>query len=263
MQLDSVAYNVKGKESRKMKKSVLIILTVAGLLCAGTLQIPNHNKAAASARVSEAEDPQQPPSNFTLMPRIVSISTGDVSRKSNRKDSDGFDLPPWDRVEVAGLYFKQRPVSGALVTVVPLGVNIEPVDVKIAKAKACERMLEELPIQCEVELAPLTLRAFFEYEPPSDRRSDLPFRVLVLYPRVSNARALSKSELRPAMLPQGVSPNVVSAAVDLTGDGMPDVLVTDFCCDAPGRSDNCDYTCGKTRIREGRSWKVVDSYIPA
>ncbi len=247
-----------------MKKPVLIILTVTGLLCAGNVQIPNHIKAAARARVSESKEPRQRPSNFTQMPRIVSISTGDVSRRSNKRDRDGFEMPPWTRVEVTGLYFKNRPVTGEFVTVVPLGVGIEPIDLKIANAKACERVFQELPDrQCEVELAPLTPRVFFEYEPSSDRRSDLPFQVLVLYPRVSNARALSKAELRREMLPQGVSPNVVSAAVDLTGDGMPDVLVTDFCCDAPGRSDNCDYTCGKTRIREGNSWKVVHSSIPA
>ena len=186
-----------------MQKTVLMILVIAGLLCAGNVQLPSHIEVVSRTQAGEIAEPQQRSANASPMQRIVSISAGTVWRKSDRQDPEtGFDVPPWTKVEVLGVAFKKRPVVGELVTVVRLGVNIEPIALKILKANRCEPVEEGLPPRCEVELPPVTQRASFDSEPSADRRGYYcPFDALILYPREDDACALVKAELRRDTLP--------------------------------------------------------------
>lgn len=65
------------------------------------------------------------------------------------------------------------------------------------------------------------------------------------------------------MLPRGVAIKTVKAAVDLTNDGNPDVLVVEYCCGNPKKTaKDCDYTCGKTFKKTRNVWKLIDSSTP-
>lgn len=65
------------------------------------------------------------------------------------------------------------------------------------------------------------------------------------------------------MLPKGVAMNTVIGAIDLTSDGIPDVLIVKYCCDNPKKAaEECDYTCGKTFKKIRNIWKLIDTSAP-
>ena len=197
------------------------------------------------------------------MPDIQFIAETTVWRTSDRKDRHGSYLPPWKEVKVANLFFKEKPATGSKVTVIPLGVGIAPFDLKIIKAEkqrfGCN---EREPYAWAVELESITHHKFFEIAPLPNRREEVPFNVCVIYPAVSLAHQLKKGQLRSGMLPTGISINTVTAAIDVTNDQKPDVLIAEFCCNDSSKSGGCDYMCGKTFKKVRGNWKLVDEYAP-
>jgi hypothetical protein len=198
-------------------------------------------------------------------PETQAVGLGVVWRTSEKKDAHGMHLPPWKEVKVANVFgFKRRPVLGSKVTVIPLGAGVPPLDLRIVKAVEKEDACDEsLPNWWEVELEPIKLREFFDAEPLARRAAEFPFDVAVLYPAVKGARQIDKSRLVKSELPKGVALDTVTAALDLTDDGKPDVLFVEYCCgDEKRPADDCDYTCGKTYMKSGNSWKLVDTSAP-
>ena len=65
------------------------------------------------------------------------------------------------------------------------------------------------------------------------------------------------------MLPKGVALNTVKGAIDLTNDGIPDVLIVEYCCGNPNKAaEECDNTCGKTFKKIRNIWKLIDTAAP-
>ncbi len=68
------------------------------------------------------------------------------------------------------------------------------------------------------------------------------------------------------MLPKGISLSTVTAAIDLTNDLQPDLLVVRYCCnDATRPADDPDYDCyhcGKAFRKSKTGWKLVDTSAP-
>ena len=188
-----------------------------------------------------------------------------VWRRSDNKDEDGNFLPPWKEVEITNVYgFNKKPVVGENVTVIPLDVDINPLELRIVKAEKKENPCDEqLPALWEVELEHINQKVFFNIPPRPKRAEQYPFDVIVIYPAIRFANQLRRASLSKNMLPNGVAINTVKAAIDLTDDGKPDVLVVDYCCGNPRKSaENCDYTCGKTFKKIGNTWKVIDTSAP-
>jgi len=201
--------------------------------------------------------------NPVPMPSIRSIAEVSIWRTSDRKDQHGSYLPPWKEVKVANIFFKEKPTAGSKVTIIPLGVGIAPFDLKIAKAEKKEFGCDERePYAWAVELELITHQEFFEIAPLPNRREEVPFDVCVIYPAVAVARQLKKGQLRSGMLPKGISINTVTAAIDLTNDHKPDVLIAEYCCNDSSKSDECDYMCGKTFKKVRSIWKLIDEYAP-
>lgn len=198
------------------------------------------------------------------MPRIQTIGTGGVWRGSDNKDQHGNALPPWKQVTVKNVFgFKQKPVIGSKVTIIPLDVNIAPRDVAILKIKKGASCGESNRAWWEVELEPIKQKEYFEMTPIANRRAEVPFDVAIIYPTVKTARQLSRNDLKQSMLPKGVSLDTVKAAIDLTSDGIPDVLIVEYCCgDVSKAAGECDYTCGKTFRKVRNSWKLIDTSAP-
>lgn len=198
-------------------------------------------------------------------PEIQTIGQGVVWRKSETKDDHGMHVPPWKEIKVTNVVaFKRKPVVGSKVTVIPLAAGIPPLDLRIVKAEKREDACDEgLPAWWEVELEPIKLKEFFDFEPAAGRAAQFPFDVAVLYPAVKVARQMNKGQLVKGMLPKGVAINTVKAALDLTDDGKPDVVIVEYCCgDAKKPADGCDYACGKTFKKFRNTWRLVDTSAP-
>lgn len=199
------------------------------------------------------------------VPEVQTIGTGVVWRTSGNKDAQGRDLPPWKEIRITNIFeFKKRPVVGDKVTVIPLDVAISPLELTITEAKKKENPCNErLTGLWEVELEPISVKEFFEVSPTPSRAAEYPFDVAVIYPAVKIARQIKQSQLSREVLPKGVSINTVKAAIDLTEDRTPDVVIVAYCCgDTKKPAGDCDYTCSKTFKRTGNGWKLVETSAP-
>jgi hypothetical protein len=197
-------------------------------------------------------------------PMIQTIGKGEVWRGSDNKDQHGNDIPPWKEIRVKNVFgFKQRPVIGRKITIVPLDVNIAAQDLTILKIKKGASCGGSNRAWWEVELEPIKQKEYFDMTPVANRRAEVPFDVAIIYPAVRSARQLLRNDLKQSMLPKGVSLDTVMAAIDLTSDGIPDVLIVEYCCgDAGKATGECDYNCGKTFRKVGNSWKLIDTSSP-
>lgn len=185
-----------------------------------------------------------------------------VARSSARKDAEGNPLPPWTKVELAALAFKTKPAAGASVTVVPLGVKLPPLDLKITKvAREMNQCTAENFWQADLE--PITRRDFRDAAPVTGRRPEYPFEVLVIYPAVKTYKLLEAPTLNARTLPRGITPKTVRAALDLDGDAQPELLYVHHCCDAPSKPlAQCDYECSKTYQKTRGVWKLTATHEP-
>ena len=199
------------------------------------------------------------------MPQIQTVGEGLVWRRSDNKGAHGNFLPPWKEVQITNVFgFKDRPLVGEKVTVIPLDVNIPTLELKIVKAEkkanACEA---RLPAFWEVELEVIKEKTFSDFAPATDRSAEYPFDVCVIYPAVKFVNPIKRRNLSRSMLPNGIALSTVKAAIDVTNDGRPDVLLVDYCCGNPNKpSADCDYTCGKTFKKTGNVWKLIDTSTP-
>ncbi len=197
------------------------------------------------------------------MPSIRSVNHVSVLRTSDQKDQHGSYLPPWKEVKVGYIVFKDKPAIGSKATIIPLVEGIAPFDLKIGSAKKAKFSCDErAPFAWAVEFELVPHREFFEIAPLLNRREEVPFDVCVIYPAVGVARQLKKEQLRSSMLPKGISINTVTAAIDLTNDDKPDVLIAEYCCNESSKSGECDYMCGKTFKKVRSIWKLIDEYSP-
>lgn len=197
------------------------------------------------------------------MPAVQTVGEGLVWRRSDNKGEHGNFLPPWKEVQITNVFgFKERPIVGEKVTVIPLDVNIPPLELEIMKADKTANACEGLPPYWEVALERVKEKAFSDAAPPN-RSAEYPFDVCVIYPAVKFVSPIKRENLSRSMLPRGVALSTVKAAIDLTGDGRPDVLIVEYCCGNPNRpTADCDYTCGKTFKKIGNEWKLLDRSSP-
>ena len=200
-----------------------------------------------------------------LTPQVQTIGEGVVWRISDNKDAQGSFLPPWKEIKITNVFgFKRKPAAGEKVTVIPLDVDIAPLELRIVKVEKKENACSErLPAWWEVELEPINQRAFFEIAARPNRVQEFPFDVCIIYPSVKFARQIKGNGFTKNLLPQGVSINTIKGAIDLTNDGTPDVLLVEYCCDNPKRAaGTCDLTCGKRFKKVRNIWSLIDTYAP-
>jgi len=217
-----------------------IVALILLLTCAGSA-LPQTPKAKRSGRA---------------------VSTGDVWRISNNKNRSGDAIPPWKEIQISNVGFKERPIVGRNVTIIPIDVDLAPFDLRVRQTKSQEGC-DKSEHRWEVDLETVKDRKFFEVAPIANRRTEVPFEVVVIYPAVSFARQIERARLSKAMVPKHVALSTVKAAIDLTRDHNPEVLILEYCCEHPTEAPKeCDYTCGKTFIKVGLVWKLVDTSTP-
>ena len=261
-----------------MRKLSLALLPAALLLSSASLPPASHALAvrASSARRSPQTNARRAaspaPTPAPAAPRgtpaqaaqtaVQFFDVAAVFRSSARSDADGNPLPPWTKVELSTVEFKTRPAAGSRVTVVPLGVPLASLELKINKVT---REMNECTAESfwRADLEPLTRRDLLDAAPLPDRRPETPFDALVIYPAVKTYRLLKPAALAPRALPRGVTPAAVRAALDLTGDDDPELLYVAYCCDPPTKPlAQCDYQCSKTYLKTRTTWKLTATHEP-
>ncbi len=250
-----------------MRASLSVLFLVIVLVCA---TYPSSDIAAVQSSAKRNNSGESSAGarqkRTTTAPDVRAFSPGDVMRRSGRQDESSISQPPWTEVTINAGSFNVQPRNGASVTIVPLEVDVAPIQLKIVKiTRQRDECTGEGKISWGVELEKIRERSFWEQRAVTGRREDVPFGVLVIYPAVANARAIKRNELKTMMLPRGVKPATVNAAVDVNNDGKPDLLWVSYCCDAPtraGNDSNCDLTCGRTYKRGSSGWKLVKTFEP-
>ncbi|HEV2761568.1 MAG TPA: hypothetical protein VGV38_01140 [Pyrinomonadaceae bacterium] len=213
-------------------------------------------------RTPAAAPRQTPTPSAAPSPQVQFFDVVTLARSSARQDAEGSPLPPWTKVELDALEFKTRPAVGASLTVVPLGVKLPPLELKIKKVA---REMNQCTARnfWQADLEPITRRDFRDAAPLPERRPDAPFDVLVIYPAVKTYKLLEASALAARTLPRGVTPKVVRAAVDLDGDAAPELLYVHGCCDDFSKPpQQCDYECSKTFQKTRGVWKLTNTHEP-
>jgi hypothetical protein len=202
---------------------------------------------------------------------LAGFGRGTVWRKSQRQDAHGAYLPPWTSVTIDGsLIGPHRPKVGSSVTILPLVAGVGPIALAIRGVEFEPNPFNEgndargkdqkLPDSWVLELDAVADRAFYEAGPVSKRREEVPFDVVLLYPAQPSARLLAAGSIPREMLPEQVNPVTIAAAIDITGDDVPELLIVETCggdWSVPG-GDGCDNTTGFWYERVEGIWRIVD-----
>ena len=206
----------------------------------------------------------EPTSGQIQSPRVEIFRIETVFRRSDRQDEHGRGLPPWNGIEPLAFSADREPQIGQYVTVVPLEVNIPAFNMRIVSAEKKRDECDDnnLKTYWESKTEGLNFREFFEAKPIAERAEEYPFDVVIIYPSVKYARAMGGKQIDKATLPKAVSPRTVKAAIDLTNDSIPDLLIVEYCCMNRARSTNCDLTCSESYRRSARGWRLVSSNRP-
>ena len=183
----------------------------------------------------------------------IRFSVAAVLLEPSGLSTDGRMLRPWNSATIEFYLWGKRPDSGADVSVVPLDVPIRPVELKVATAHkgGCED-------DSWVGNLRTTVPTFLNAASRPDYPENLPFFVAILYPALQTARSIPKEALTEAMLPTGVDRNVVMAAIDTDGDGNPDLLATEGCCDNR-KKEACSNgpICLRFYRKQGGKWSLI------
>jgi hypothetical protein len=235
--------------NRKIKITGFAVrgMMLAGLFVAGMVQVD----AQAQALVSNK------------MPEIEVVGVGELQRTSANKDKSGLFVPPWTSVEVTNVFgFKVQPRVGSRATFVPIDVDLNQFDLNLKGSTIQDGCERSSPKWWSAEFLPITDPRLFSIRAIPSRSEESPFGVVVIYPAVTSARQIPRSELRPDLLPKGVKLATVKSAIDVTSDGHPDLIITEYCCANAANTTDCDTTCGATYKRSGTKWLKIDTSEP-
>lgn len=205
-------------------------------------------------------------SRTTEMSEVQTVGEGVVWRIADSKNKGSNASPSWEEIKITNIFgFQTEPVIGNKVTVIPINADIPAFDLKVEKTEI-EDTCGQPPDWWSVELEPLTQKnhqTIFEAVSIPNRAAEYPFDVVVIYPNVSFAKQVKKNQITKKLLPKGTAIKTVTAAIDLTKDGKPDILIVKYCCNNPNKPESeCDLTCGKTYKRVGNVWKIIDTSSP-
>ncbi|MEM6929686.1 MAG: hypothetical protein AAF602_22290 [Myxococcota bacterium] len=144
---------------------------------------------------------------------------------------------------------ESHPGRGEQVTVVPATEGLEPRILKVTEVAEAELFVQ-------LTTTSTADPGWLEAEAPEGARPEMLGRATVLHPVVPDA---SRGAV-PADLPEGLTASTMVAGVDLSDDGVADIVTSEHCCDdvtlAP--SDACGEACVVTYARTTDGWRVCE-----
>ena len=204
------------------------------------------------------------PAPVSKTPDVHSFSQIELERRSQTQDEAKHFVPPWKAAFIK-LDFFRRPTSQRTVTVVPLDASLPTIESRIEKVEVWSGGCDGEQNVSWMATIPVSSAAYLNAPTMPGHLPQSPFEVLVIYPAVPFAKALAVGELPLEMLPKNLPRALISAAVDVSGRGKPDLVVASYCCEGGGRSpnnDKCDLSCQDYyRKRNGR-WFIVRKIRP-
>ncbi len=186
---------------------------------------------------------------------IIDISHTSIYRISDKKDKDGRDEPPY--IE-AGVMFTmdKKPEAGALVTIVPIAVNIPAFSAPIQKIEeGSEEVSENSTLTWfNIEVGNIDNKEILSCSPLAGRAGEYPFDVSCIYPALEYARNLDIKNIKTGeLLPYEAKGNII-CAIDVNMDNSPDLLITE--------EKDSDYTISCYYIKRNGEWKVFKEKNP-
>lgn len=208
----------------------------------------------------------EPATGPVQFPEVMDFGVFDLLRSSSNKNESGRMVGPFAKAEVI-VSLGVEPKTAEKVTVVPLGTNVDPFQLTIRSSEKKEEPCSDTDkkVFWDVETEPITAKEILEAQALAGRADEFPFDAAVIYPSVPFAKAIESGKLTAEMLPQGVPPSVVEAAIDLDNDQKPDLLQTTFCCSKPGQKPDPEsdcMMCSKTYKKTNGKWTVINSATP-
>lgn len=232
------------------------------------IQTGSTNQTENAAEAKTLQKLSSPKGKIKL-PNVKDFSVFYLYRNSDNKDIGGFSIAPFKSAEIP-MRLDNEAKAGEKVTIIPLGVEIEPFQLTITKVTkmrdtGCDEPRKDF--RFDIELEEITDKIVLEIEPVDHLFIERAFGVFTIYPSVDFAKNLSPPELKQEMIPKGIAIQTVEAAIDLDNDGKPDLLSLSFCCAdeneiANSQSDNCFYSCEKYFKKINGVWKLLRSENP-
>lgn len=168
----------------------------------------------------------------------------------------GFGDDTWARATLE-LHFDVQPRAGQEILVIPLRIPVAPFRLPIRNVEpqqfeACDG--ETIETIYHVETDDLPDPALRTLPALPGRRDEFPFDAAVLYPAVPKAKVVPPGQIRLTQVPKGVLLSQITLALDLNGDGSPDLLIVTY--------DQGDATIEDYWEKTGANWHRSRHLVP-
>lgn len=186
---------------------------------------------------------------------IKEIAYANFKKLSSKQNNDHRYLPPWEKAEINNIfYFLNKPLDNENATLIPLGVDIEPFELKIVSSEKMD--IEDATFDWwDVEFEYIYDKSILNNKQKSDIHKDsidqYPFDVAVIYPAIKNAKQIKKDRYN-----KGTYLNN-EVYIDVDNDKIEDIKILHYSC-TPGS----EYMCSKTSIKKKGKWIVLYSSKP-
>ncbi len=185
---------------------------------------------------------------------IIDFTHTSIYRISDKKDKDGRYESPY--IE-AGVMFTmdKEPEAGALVTIVPIAVNIPEFSVPIQKIEeGSEEVSDNSTVNWfNIEVGDIVNKEILSCSPIPGRGGESPFDVCCIYPAIEYAKNLDIGNINTGELPNEAKKNI-KCAIDVNKDNSPDLLITE--------EKDSGYTISRYYIKQNGEWKVFKQDNP-
>lgn len=237
-----------------LKKSFFVVY----LMLLGHFSCKKNNKENIIKEVKIVLDTTQRSRSLNLVwDKNTTIADGIVYRSGENNN--------WKSVFATNIFgFKNNPPHGEFAQIVPLRTDLPTIELKITKTTKRNDVddYDKKYDWYEVELEPIKNKNYWIVKSPKNIRAEYPSDILVIYPAIKNVSLLDINKLEESELPKNTTINAIKGALDFNNDGLPDAVVTQFCCGNKTNKKDCEYECGETYLKLSGNWLQINSSQP-
>tara|TARA_R110001632_G_scaffold229642_1_gene366159 strand:+ start:4961 stop:5704 length:744 start_codon:yes stop_codon:yes gene_type:complete len=237
---------------------LLLILLVCS--CGSdTIKVPNKNEIITKTVVEipkEITDIQ----NTAISKWDINTTLGEgiIWRMEEKEGSND-----WSDIVVTNIFgFKNKIAIGEAVQIIPLRKELPTITLNVVKTTKRDEMAPDIWYEIELENIPKKYKEYWEIGALPEIRPEYPSNVIVVYPLMDNCTLLQGILFQSKDLPANISNNIIKGALDFDGDGLPDAILSEFCCKNKQSNDSCEYYCSETYIKVDNKWTMINSSQP-